>query len=119
MLSPPSRLLVARLAWSGALLVAPGALFRALGGGEADRTWRIVGRVLGARHLAEALFDQGGGPDRLRLSATVDAIHATSALAFAALDRRRRRVALADAAVAGTFAAWGWWTAAGEDSRRT
>jgi hypothetical protein len=104
-------LMVARVVWAALLLGCPGVALRAMGGSDPGGRWRLVARVLGARHLAEALLERGGRPDRVRLAAVVDTAHAASVIGFAILDRSRRRVALADASVAGSFAAYGWWLA--------
>lgn len=101
-------LVAARLAWGGALLAAPGLLFRVMGGGTADVTWRVVGRLLGLRHLAEAVLEQRAKPPGPRLAAGADTLHALSAAALAVTDPRRRRVAAVDAVVAGGFAVMGW-----------
>jgi hypothetical protein len=81
---------------------------RIMGGAPSNLRWRRVVRVLGARHLAEAALERGGRTDRVRVAALVDTVHAASVIGFAALDRPRRRVALVDACVAGSFAAYGW-----------
>jgi hypothetical protein len=75
-----------------------------------DRRARLVLRVLGARHLIQAGV-VSSAPARGRALAVgcgVDAIHAASMVLLAAVDRRRRRLAVADAGVAGAFAATGW-----------
>ncbi len=106
-------LIVTRLAWAAILLILPGKVFMALGGGAPDRRWRMVARVLGVRHLAEALLERRGGTGRIRTAALVDTLHAASAVSFAALDSGYRRVGLTDACVAGSFAAYGWHLADG------
>lgn len=70
------------------------------------RSMRVV-RVLGARHLIQAttilltprstLLHAGG--------AMVDFLHASTMVVLAIFDGRRRKAALADAAIAGVFAA--------------
>lgn len=103
-----SRLIAARVAWAALLLGCPDTIFRAVGGTKPDGRWRLITRILGARHLAEALFEASGRPDRVRVAALVDTVHAISVVGYAAMDRPRRRVALADVVVAGCFAAYGW-----------
>ncbi len=89
-------------------LVAPGLGARRLTGQPFDRTTRRVVRILGTRHLAQALIS-GSRPTRavLALGAEVDASHAASMTVLALVDARRRRPALASALVAATFAAAG------------
>jgi hypothetical protein len=95
------RVLPAAQCATGALLLGrPGPVGRALGGvRSAPAQWLV--RMLGAR-----LVVQGGAalvrPTRavLLASAAVDATHATSMFAVAALSPRYRRVALISAAAA-------------------
>ncbi|MFC4149960.1 hypothetical protein ACFO0M_27220 [Micromonospora mangrovi] len=102
----PDVLLVGRLSWGALLLLAPGRLLRPLGpvGGEAIVTLR----VLGTRHLAQAALTSAWPTSRgFAAGATVDAVHALAALTLAAVDRRQRRAALANAAVATGWALLG------------
>lgn len=108
-------LMAVRLVWAGLLLVCPGALARATGSGPGDGTWRVVARVLGARHLAEAVLELRGTRGRDELAAVVDCLHALSVTAYAALDRRNRHPALFDALVAWAFATWSWRCVSGGD----
>jgi hypothetical protein len=95
-------LTAARLGWGAALVLAPGPMVRTLGGAETPRSRRVA-RVLGVRHLIQGLWERTSAPGRLRLGSLVDASHALSAVALAVLDRRWRRAALADAALAMAF----------------
>jgi hypothetical protein len=62
-------------------------------------------RVLGARHLAQALLALWrSGPGLRYGAAAVDGLHALSAIALAARSRRHRRGLVANAATAGVFA---------------
>lgn len=98
---PDLRTLV-RLAWGAFLLAAPGRAVRLLGGTPSPGA-RNVARVLGTRHVAQAVVAaRDGGRHRLLL-ATIDWLHAASGLALAAVDRRWRRPALADAVLATAF----------------
>lgn len=100
------RLATTRLLWAGALFVAPRQLLR-LAGGTADPAALKVARVLGGRHALQGAVELASWPRGRRLGAAVDGLHALTALALAGLDPKRRRVALSDALVAGTFAADG------------
>jgi hypothetical protein len=96
-----------RLGFGLALLAAPDRVLTACGG-EDDRRARIVVRILGARHLIEAavLVRYETAPVAFA-GAAVDGIHAATALAFGAVDRERRRMALINAAMALFFTAAG------------
>ncbi len=90
----------------GVLLVcAPDPVVRRYGGHPADRRARVVARILGARHLTQAVLTLGTpGPTVLALGVEADLAHAASMLGLGAVDRARRRAALIDAAGAGSFA---------------
>lgn len=99
---------LARAAWAVTLLSAPGPALRLLGGRSADeRSWRIVARVLGIRHAVQAALQlrscsQAGGTGTASLvGAGADTLHGLSDLVLAAVAPGRRRLALADAMVAG------------------
>jgi hypothetical protein len=93
---------VARAAYGVSLLLAPGAVIRIASGEPADRASTVVGRVLGLRHLAQALIiDRAETHDRLLIGAVIDAAHALSMVGLAALSRDHRRPAVLDAALAG------------------
>ena len=104
--------LVARAAYGAGLLCAPGPAIQLGIGGQPDSRTCAVARVLGARHLAQAGVT-AACPSRavLLTGAGTDLAHAASMLAVAAVDRRKRRASLADAATATTFAAAGLITA--------
>jgi len=94
----------------GALLVCtPAPVVRRYAGHHADRRARVVARILGVRHLAQAVLTLGTpGPVVLGLGVEADLAHAASMLGLAAGDRARRRAALIDGAGAGSFALAGW-----------
>ena len=96
-----------RAGWGGVLVGAPGSVLSITTRSDPAflGTARVVLRVLGARHLVQAAVEaRWPRPGVLTLAATVDGLHAASGLAFAATDRRWRRSALFDAAVALAFA---------------
>ena len=65
-------------------------------------------RILGARHLIQAVMSIGAPGRAVRaLGAEVDALHSLSMLGLAALDPPHRRDGLIDAVAAGCFAAVG------------
>ncbi|SBT45795.1 hypothetical protein [Micromonospora narathiwatensis] len=93
-----------RLAWGATLIVAPRRLLRRWGHPSGLAVGTL--RVLGVRHLAQAAVTlRRPVPMVLAAGAAADLLHAATALALAAVDRRQRRIALLDAAIAG-----GWST---------
>lgn len=120
----PVRLLeVLRAGWGLLCLLVPGRTIRVIGGSVSDEPARIVLRVLGARHVLQALGSGvAPGPAVLRVGALVDALHGLTSLVLAAVDRGRARVALVDAAIAAAWCLASLRDAArapgGRDSRR-
>ncbi len=102
-----SGLLAFRVIWGVVLLVTPGRALALLGGADDGHLARGVMRILGARHLLEAVAERRYGRRVRAIAAAVDGVHAASAVGFAVVDRRWRRAALADAAVATAFAVMG------------
>ena len=100
---------VARAGWGCVLLVATGRVLRVGGRPPAPPAALAVARVLGARQLVQAAVTavRPGGPVA-GVSAAVDALHAATDVALAAVAPRWRRIALADTAVAAALAAAGW-----------
>lgn len=97
-----------RAAWGAALLVAPAAVLHRLRGVRVDRGALVITRILGARHLVQALLSGvDPGPEVLAAGVWVDSAHAATALGLAVADRRRARGGLIDAAVAASWAALG------------
>jgi hypothetical protein len=106
-LASASALSGARALYGMALLLVPR---RALGirGDALDSRARAFALVLGARNLLEAAILRRHPQRGFALGgAAVDAAHAASMVLLAALDRRRRRLALTSALIAGAFAALG------------
>jgi hypothetical protein len=96
-----------RAAWGAVLMLAPDQLV-ALAGGRPDRASRMTLRVLGARHVLQAAaLWRWPQPAVRRLGVAVDLLHGGTSAALAVADRRRRRVAAADAVVALLWAASG------------
>jgi hypothetical protein len=76
--------------------------------GDYDARAHTVDRVLGSRHLAQAIVSQAVPTARvLLLGAAVDLLHAASMLALAGVSRRRQSAALTEAVAALGFAAAG------------
>jgi hypothetical protein len=98
----------ARACYGAALLSAPGlALGLATGQAPSARA-RAVVRILGARHLAQAVLTTWR-PRRtvLAAGAGIDGCHAASMLALAVASPGLRRAGLADAMAASAFTATG------------
>jgi hypothetical protein len=88
----------------GVLLLAPGRLLRGIGD-PGGRRAGLAARVLGARHISQALLLQAWpGPAVARFGAAVDGLHCASMLAVGALARRHRRAALVSSLAAAAFA---------------
>jgi hypothetical protein len=109
------------LGWAAFLLVTPSSALSLLGG-QPDATSRSVARILGARHVLQAMVELTSWPRWRRIGSLVDATHAATALALAIADQRWRRPAGADAVIAATLAVTatrsspdplGQWPAAG------
>ncbi len=98
-----------RAAWGGWLLIAPRQALRRVGGRtQPDRRSVAITRVLGGRQLVQAgLSGLRPSPAVLAVGAWVDGVHAMSAAALAAFDRRRERTAGLDAVVAAFWCALG------------
>jgi hypothetical protein len=100
-----------RAAYGAALCCAPGPMLRLAGGpgAGAGPGARAVARVLGGRHIVQAVLSaMRPTPAVLALGAGTDVLHSASMIALAALDRPRRRLGLTDSLVAAAFAAGGW-----------
>lgn len=95
--------------WGAALLVAPRPVMERVHHVQVDTKSVVVVRILGARQLTQAVLSgRQPSPEVLAMGVWVDAVHALTALALAALDRPRARGGLLDAGVAGTWAAVGY-----------
>jgi hypothetical protein len=95
-----------RLAWAAVLIATPGRVIVVLGGRDLPRS-RLVGRVLGVRHLLQGLGEILGWPARWRTGTAVDVAHAASAVALARRAPQWRKAASADALLASAFAILG------------
>lgn len=95
-----------RLAYGLALVARPGILVRPTREPNRDRLFMIVVRVLGGRHIVQAVVT-GIFPTRRvrRLGAVADALHAATDIGCAAAVPARRWAASIDAGVAVAFAA--------------
>jgi hypothetical protein len=97
-----------RAGYGAALICSPGTLIQLCTHGRPSRRACAVGRVLGARQVAQALI-AAAFPTRRLIAAgvTVDLAHAVSMLALAARDGELRPALLTESAIAGAFAADG------------
>jgi hypothetical protein len=97
-----------RAGYGAVLLCAPGALIGVCTGQPPSRLARRTARVLGIRHLSQAVIT-AREPSSLVLAggALVDLAHAASMLALAAGDRPARRAEIADGLIATAFAGAG------------
>lgn len=102
------RLTAIRTAWGAALLIAPGLILRRLPAQRHAGLVRAIARLLGLRHLVQAaIVARRPTRGRILAGAAVDAAHATSMLALAALQPEHRVLALGEAGEASAFAAAG------------
>jgi hypothetical protein len=98
----------ARACYGAALLCAPGLALGLFTGQAPSQRARVVARILGARHLAQAALTLWR-PHRavLAAGAGIDGCHAASMLALAAASPGTRRAGLTDAVTEVAFAATG------------
>lgn len=96
---------VVRAAYGLCELLAPDFLSGRLLGDAPDGKVRLVIRILGARHLVQALLTARSGRTAHRVGGSVDALHAASMVALAARNDRYRKSAAVNAALALVFAA--------------
>ena len=102
------RLELVRAAWGVAMLLRPGPILSAVDTGG-DRTMIVVGRVLGARHLTQAVLSGARpSPEILAMGVWVDAVHALCALGLAAVSPSRTGAGVGDAVGAVGWAAFGY-----------
>jgi hypothetical protein len=94
-----------RAVYGAAELLIPGTVERVLVGTAPDARARKAIRVLGARHLLQALVTARGGRTLHHLGGGVDTLHALTMVGLAAFDPERRRAATLNAAIALAFAA--------------
>ena len=114
------RLLVplARAGYGTALLCAPGPMIGVVTGRPPSRRARRVARILGLRHLAQAVITAlNPGPEVVGLGVVVDLLHAASMFAFAAVVPDLRQAELADALAATSLAVVEPALASGTSSR--
>lgn len=105
---PVRRIELVRGAWGLVVILRPGPVLSAVDTGG-DRAMVVVGRVLGARHLTQAVLSGARpSPEVLAMGVWVDAVHALTALALAALSPSRTAAGLADAVGAGGWAIAGY-----------
>ncbi|OBH60220.1 hypothetical protein A5685_02970 [Mycobacterium colombiense] len=98
-----------RAGWGVVLLAAPNEVLDHIHGVQVDRKALVVTRILGARHLTQALLSGvNPGPEVLAAGVWVDTVHSATALGLAVVDRRRARGGVTDAVVAASWAALGW-----------
>lgn len=98
-----------RAAWGAVLLTVPGLVLASIRGVQVDRKAIVVVRILGARHLVQALSSGiNPSPEVLAAGVWVDAVHSMTALGLAVVDRNRIQGGVADSLVAASWAVLGW-----------
>jgi hypothetical protein len=96
---------LARVAWGAALATVPDRILGVTQPNRPDTPMapRLL-RVLGIRHLLQAGVETlAPAPAVHYLGAVADGLHALSGVGLAVADRRWRRAALIDSAIAATF----------------
>jgi hypothetical protein len=102
----------ARAGYGAALLLAPERLLSIAARPPIPTAAISVARVLGARHLVQAVVTVAAPTSRVvGAGAVFDALHGGSQVGLAALSPRWRGVALADAALATLLVAAAWGSA--------
>jgi hypothetical protein len=97
-----------RAGYAVVLLCVPSALIGVCTGQPASKADRRVARVLGARHLVQAVLTaRSPSPAVLGLGALVDVLHSASMLALGAANRPMRNAEFADGLIAASFAVAG------------
>ncbi|PSP73589.1 hypothetical protein BRC86_08840 [Halobacteriales archaeon QS_3_64_16] len=97
-----------RALYGALILVAAKGLTRKATGKE-SRVAATVTRVLGVRHLLQALtLGRTRSRGLLAVGMAIDLLHGLSMLALAAFSSTCRRATLLDATVAGTWVVSGW-----------
>ncbi len=97
-----------RAGWGTVLLAAPAAALNHIHGVQVDRKAVVVTRILGVRHLVQALLSGiDPGPEVLAAGVWVDTVHSMTAFGLAVVDRRRARGGLTDGVVAAAWAGVG------------
>ena len=100
----PRPLAVVRAVFGALLVCFPEFLLRAAPHRQIDHPADAVARVLGARHLLEAaLLGRSRSRRWILVSVVIDSIHAVTAVGFAVLDERHRRLALTNGVTAAVF----------------
>jgi len=101
-------------------LAYPHTVIPGVAAGPLSNRGRKVVRVLGARQVAQAVATgRAPTPAVLWLGAEVDVAHAATMIGLAAVERRYRRAALVDAAIATAFALMGAAAARSAPSKPT
>jgi hypothetical protein len=100
---------VVRATYGAALILVPGPAIRLATGRLPSRRACRVARVLGARHLIQAVLTAAApGRTALAVGGQVDTVHTVSMLLLAVVSRAGRRAALTDALTEAALAAAGF-----------
>ena len=98
-----------RAGWGAVLVTAPTRVLNRIHGVQVDDKAIAVTRILGARHVVQALLSGiDPGPEVLAAGVWVDAVHSLTAFGLAVVDRRRVRAGVTDGLVAALWAGLGW-----------
>ena len=99
---------IVRSLWGAVLLAAPREVLSRLHGVDVDRKAVVVTRILGARHLVQAMFSGiRPSPEVIAAGVWVDAVHSITAVGLAVVSPHRARGGITDAIVAAAWALFG------------
>ena len=99
---------IVRSLWGTVLLAAPREVLSRLHGLDVDRKAVVVTRILGARHLVQAMFSGiRPSPEVIAVGVWVDAVHSITAVGLAVVNPHRARGGITDAIVAAAWALFG------------
>jgi hypothetical protein len=114
------RIELMRAGWGAALLGAPAFVLSRIHGVRVDRKALVITRILGARHLFQALLSGiNPSPEVLAAGVWVDAVHSMTAFGLAVVDPRRARGGMIDGVVAASWAGLGLYDLHSGETRVT
>ena len=100
---------ISRGLWGLALLTRPEQVLTHVYRVQLDRPSLVVARILGARHLVQAVLSGvQPSPEVLAMGVWVDGAHAASAVGLAVVDHQRASAGLVEAVAATGWSAAGW-----------
>ena len=91
------------------MLISPDRTLATVHNLRIDNKSRVIARILGARHLTQAVLSgHDPSPEVLAMGTWVDSVHALTAFGLAVVDRGRARAGATDAIIAAVWAGAGY-----------